>query len=85
MKGVTQWMVYLIHKSQYNETMKSLQFCKLGRQMNKNAGEWMGRLRLTVVECNFKEKDRQLKEKFIHGLNDNEMLVEILRKVTKTK
>ena len=43
-------------KPQYNETIKSLQFHKLGRQMNENAEEWMGRHRLAAVECNYKEK-----------------------------
>ena len=47
--------------------------------MNKNLKEWMGRLQVTVVECNFEEIDRQLKEQFTHKLNDNEMLVEIIR------
>ena len=45
----------------------------------------MGRLQLTVVECKYKEIDTQLKEQPIHGLNDNEMLVEIIRKHTKMK
>ena len=29
--------------------------------MNENVDEWMGRLRLATVECNYKEIDRQLK------------------------
>ena len=66
-------------KPQCKETIKPLQFHKSGRQMNENAEDWMGRLRLAPVECNYKEIDRQLKEKFIHGLNDNDMLVEIIR------
>ena len=36
----------------------------------------MARLRLAAVECNYKEIDRQLKEQFIHRLNDNDMLAE---------
>ena len=43
----------------------------------------MGRLRTAVAECKYKEVDRQLKEQFIHGLNDDEMLVEFIRKLTK--
>ena len=31
-------------KPQFNETIKSLQFCKLSRQTNENAEEQMGRL-----------------------------------------
>ena len=43
----------------------------------------MGRLRLAAIECNYKEIDRQLKEQFIHGLNDTDMLAEIFRELTK--
>ena len=57
-------------KPQYNETIKSLQFRKLYQFENKNVEEWMGRLHMAVVECNYQEIDRQLKEQFIHGLND---------------
>ena len=38
----------------------------------------MGRVRLVAVQCNYEEIDRQLKEQFIHGLNDNDMLAEII-------
>ena len=47
----------------------------------------MGRLRLAVVECNYRKVDRKLKEQFIHRLNDNDMLaeIEIIRELTKAK
>ena len=45
----------------------------------------MGRLKMAAIECNYKEVDRQLKEQFIHGLNDNDMLVEIIRELIKTE
>ena len=51
--------------------------------MNETAEEWMSRLQLTAVECNYKDIDRQLKEQFIHGLNDNDILVDIIRKLSK--
>ena len=70
-------------KPQFNETIKSLQSFKLIRQTKENAEEWMGRLRLAAVEYNYREVDRQLKQQFIHGLNDNDMLTEIIRKLTK--
>ena len=44
-----------------------------------------GRLHITAVECNYQEVDRQLKEQFIHGLNDKCMLEEIKKKLTATK
>ena len=34
------------------------------------------------VECNNREVDRQLKEQFIHGLNDRCMLEEIIKELT---
>ena len=43
----------------------------------------MGRLRTAVVKCNYKEIDRQLKEQFIHDINDEEMLAESIRELTK--
>ena len=33
-------------------------------------------------ECNYREVDRQLKEQFIHGLNDKCMLEEIIKELT---
>ena len=35
-----------------------------------------------AVECNYKEIDCQLKEQFIHGLNDKTMLDEVVRQLT---
>ena len=68
---------------QCNQTIKSLQFHKLSRENEENAEEWMGRLWLLVIECNYKELDIQLKEQFIHGLNDNDMLGDIIWELTK--
>ena len=61
-------------KPQHNETIKSLQFHKLSRQVNKGTEEWMGKLRITITECYYKKIDRQLKEQLIHGLNDSDIL-----------
>ena len=69
-------------KPQFNETIKSLQFRKLYRFEGESTEEWMGRLRIVVAECNYKEIDRQLKEQFIHGLNDKAMLDEVVRELT---
>ena len=57
-------------KPQFNEPIKSPQFHKLSRQTKENTEEWMARLRLAVVECNYRQVDRKLKEQFIHRLND---------------
>ena len=72
-------------KLQYNETIKLLQFRKLCRYEDENVEEWMGRLWVTAVECNYQEVDRQLKEQFMHGLNDKCMLEEIIKELTATK
>ena len=72
-------------KLHFNETIKSLQFNKLPRQAKESTEEWVGRLRLAVVECNYREEDRQLKEQFIHRLNDNDMVKEIIRELTKAE
>ena len=45
----------------------------------------MGRCRLAAIECNYKEMDRQLKEQFIHVLNDNDILAEIIRELPNTE
>ena len=42
----------------------------------------MGRLRVVAAECNYKELDCQLKEQFIHGLNDKMVLDEVIRELT---
>ena len=44
----------------------------------------MGRLHVAAVECSYQEIDRQLKEQFIHGLNDKHMLDEIIKELTVT-
>ena len=43
---------------QFNETIKSLQFRKLCRNDGENVEEWMGRLRVAAIECNYQEVDR---------------------------
>ena len=59
-----------------------LQFRKLCRSEDESAEEWMGWLQMAAAECGYKEVDRQLKEQFIHGLNDKIMLDKIIRDLT---
>ena len=42
----------------------------------------MGRLLIAAAECNYKEIDHQLKEQFIHGLNDKTILDKVIRELT---
>ena len=69
-------------KPQFNETIKSLQFRKLYRFEGKSTKEWMVRLRVAAAECSYREVDRQLKEQYIHGLNNKSMLDEVIRELT---
>ena len=43
------------------------------------------RLQVAAVECNYQELNRQLKEQFIHSLNDKCMLEEIIQELMVTK
>ena len=43
----------------------------------------MGRLRTAALECKYKEVDWQLKEQLIHGLNDDEILTDVMKELTK--
>ena len=70
---------------QFNETIKSLQFRKLYRSEDESAEQWMGQLCMAAAECGYKEIDRQLKEQFIHSLNDKSILDEIIRELTSRK
>ena len=70
-------------KSQHNDIIKSLQFHKLSRQVNKSMEEWMGKLRITITECDYKEIDSQLKEQFIHWLNDSDISIQIIKELKK--
>ena len=72
-------------KPQYNETIKSLKFRKIYRYDDENVEEWMGRLQVAAVECSYQEVDGQLKEQFLHGLNNKCMLEEIIKELTATK
>ena len=40
---------------QYNETIKSLQFRKLCGYDDENVEEWMGRLQVAAIECNYQK------------------------------
>ena len=67
---------------QFNEMIKLLQFRKLCRVEGESTEEWMGHLCIAAAECGYKEIDQQLKEQFIHRLNDRVMLDEIFRELT---
>ena len=43
---------------------------------------WIGKLRIMAVEYKYKELDRLLKDQFINDLNDDGIMVEIIRQPT---
>ena len=51
----------------------------------KNPEEWIGRPRIAAAEFNYKEVDRWLQEQFIHGINNNDVLIEIIHRLTAMK
>ena len=81
-EGLCSTFVKKFHPA-FNETVKSLQFRKLCRLDGENAEAWMGGLRVAASKCNYKECDRQMKEQFIHGLVNKDMLDEIIKELTK--
>ena len=42
----------------------------------------MGRLHMAAAECSYKEIDHQLKEQFIHSLNNKTLLDEVITELT---
>ena len=69
-------------RPQYNQTIMSLQFRQLHRIEGEGINEWMGRLCVAAAECGYKEINKQLKEQFIHSLNDKDMLDDIIKEPT---
>ena len=69
-------------RPQYNQTIKLLQFRQLHRIEGESIDEWIGRLHVVVAQCGYRKIDRQLKEQFIHGLNEKGMLDEIIKELT---
>ena len=72
-------------RPQFSETIKSMQFRKICRNDGKNVEEWLERLTVTPIGCNYQEVDTQLKEQFIHGFNDKNMLEEIIKELMAVK
>ena len=65
------------------DTTSSLQYCTL--QSHGSVQEWMGRLHVKVMDCEYKEYDRRLKEQFINCLDDENQVEEIITYLTAYK
>ena len=68
-------------RPQDNQTIKFLQFRQLQRSGGESIDEWMGRLHMAVAESGYREIDRQLKEQFIHSLDNKGMLDKIIKEL----
>ena len=68
-------------RPQPNETILSLQCCKLHRKENESTHEWVGRFCIEEPECSYKEPDRWLTEQFINGINEEEITQEIIKEL----
>ena len=53
--------------------------------MEKGTEEQMGCLRVKANEYKYERKDTRLKEQFINGINDDDMMTKIIRELTVFK
>ena len=63
------------------KTILSLLYCKLTTEQNETAEEWMGQLRIKTSKLAYTEKDRSLKKQCIIGINNDEIMTEIIREL----
>ena len=59
----------------------TLQLCKLSKQNDETAEEWMGTLWNKVADCKYKENDRKLKQWIVKSINDEAMTSEIIKEM----
>ena len=55
------------------------------RKKNKNAEEWISHLRIKANKGGYKEKNSKLKEQFINGIRDDDMMTEQIYEPIKIK
>ena len=72
-------------KNQNSETILSLQYSKFATEEKESAEEWMDYLRIKANKCGHKERDKKLKEQFINGINDDDLMMKITRELTVIK
>ena len=63
----------------------SLQYCKLHRKENESMKEWMDRFCIKPAECYQKEYKRWFKEQFMKGIDDEQVMEEIIKELTAWK
>ena len=72
-------------KPRYNRTTLSPQYCKLVKNIDVTAKEWMGHFRIKTTDCKYQEDDRRFKEQFINGMNDKTVISEIIKEFVAIK
>ena len=72
-------------KPQHNETIVSLQYCKLAREQNENAKEWIGHLGKKLNEYGYKKRGLRQKEHIINGISDDDVMTEIIWELSALK
>ena len=65
--------------------MLSLQYCKLHRKENESVEECRGGLCIKAAECNYKEHVKWLKEQFNNGIDNKEIIQEIIKELMACK
>ena len=61
-----------------NRIVLTLQFHKLKTECHESVQEWMDKWQTKEAKCGLKEYDRELMEQFIHGLDNEGIIHEIL-------
>ena len=51
------------------------------RHKRESVEEWLERVRLAANECEYQEQDRQVREQFICGINDEHMHSKIISQI----
>ena len=60
-------------------------YCKLVREENGSAEEWMGHVRVKANEYEYKQRDRRLNEQLINRSNDDKMIIEVIKELNPNK
>ena len=68
----------------YNDTILSLQYCKLVRDEKESTEAWIGHLKVKANECEYKQRNRRPKEQFINGTNEDDIMTKVTHKNRKT-
>ena len=57
----------------------------LRRKNHEPNQEWIGKWHFKAIDCKYKEYERRLKEQFSNGLDDKNIIAEIMKELTALK